>query len=86
MNITNVKIWLVNSEKLIAYASIVIDDAFMVRDIKLIKTDKGIFVAMPNKKMKDGSFMDLAHPLNTEAREIIEQAVITEYKNRVNIK
>lgn len=80
MNISNIRIWLVNEDKLKAYASIVIDDCFMIRDIKFIKTDKGMLIAMPNKKLKDGSFMDIAHPINAKSRIELETTLLAEYE------
>lgn len=81
MKITNIKVWPVNEEKLKAYVSIVIDDSIMVRDIKIIKLEKGLLVAMPNKRLKDGTFMDITHPINAEARTILEKAVLKAYED-----
>ena len=81
MKITNIRIWLVNEDRLKAYASIVLNNSFMVRDIKIIKGDVNVFVAMPNKKLKDGTFMDIAHPINVEARTKIETAVLKVYED-----
>lgn len=71
-------------EPLKAFASITIDDCFVVHDLRIIKTDR-IFVAMPSKKIKleDGnvSHKDIAHPINQSTREEIEQAVLKEYQN-----
>ncbi|MBE8221928.1 MAG: septation regulator SpoVG [Bdellovibrionales bacterium] len=80
MNITDVKILLVNEERLKAYVSIVIDNCFVVKDLKIIQGPGGLFVAMPSKKLKDNSFKDIAHPLNKESRLIIENLIFTEYK------
>lgn len=81
MDITDVKIKPVEGDKkLKAFVTIKIDDCFVVRGIKVIKTEKGYLVAMPANKMKDGSFRDLAHPLDRTTREMLEEAVITEYR------
>ena len=61
-------------------ASITIDDSFVVHDIKIIETQNGLFVAMPSRKTPAGEFKDIAHPINAEAREIIQKAVINEYE------
>jgi len=80
-----VNIYLVNGEKLKAYATVIFDDAFVVRDMKIIHGNNGLFVAMPNKKTKDGTFRDVAHPLNKEMRKIIEDSVLNHYKSQVDM-
>ena len=84
MKITEVKIFTVNEERLKAYATITIDDVFIIRDLKIIKGHDGLFVAMPSKRRKDGQFKDIAHPLNQETREMIENAVFDAYKKEVS--
>ncbi len=83
MQITEVKIFPVNEERLKAYVSITIDDSFVVRDLKVIQGTGGLFVAMPSKKRKDGQFRDIAHPLNQETRNMIEDAVFDAYENEL---
>jgi stage V sporulation protein G len=83
MKITEVKIFTVNEERLKAYATITIDDVFIIRDLKIIKGHEGLFVAMPSKRRKDGQFKDIAHPLNQETREMIENAVFNAYEKEV---
>ena len=80
MEITEVKIHLRNEEKLKAYATITIDGCFVVRDLKIIQGNTGLFVAMPSKKKPDGSFKDIAHPLNNETREMIERKLLEAFK------
>ncbi len=80
VKITDVKVFPVNEDRLKAYASITIEDAFVVRDLKIIQGPSGLFVAMPSKKRKDGQFRDIAHPLNQETREMIEDAVFDAYE------
>ncbi len=82
MNITEVRVSLVDDDdlRLKAFASITIDDAFVVRGIKVIEGQAGTFVAMPSRKRKDGQFQDIAHPVTAEAREILERFVLTEYR------
>ena len=81
MKISDVRIRLVNkdSNKLKAVASITIDDCFVVHDIKIIDSADGEFIAMPSRKTNDGEYKDIAHPLNTETREILKQAILTAY-------
>ena len=83
MKITEVKVFPVNEERLKAYVTITIDDVFVVRDLKIIKGNEGLFVAMPSKKRKDGQFKDIAHPLNQETRAEIETAVFDAYEKEI---
>ncbi|MGE4132874.1 MAG: septation regulator SpoVG [Bdellovibrionales bacterium] len=83
MKITEVKVFPVNEERLKAYVTITIDDCFVVRDLKIIKGNEGLFVAMPSKKRKDGQFKDIAHPLNQETRTEIENAVFDAYEAEI---
>lgn len=83
MQITEVKIFAVNEERLKAYVSITLDGSFVVRDLKIIQGPSGLFVAMPSKKRKDGQFRDIAHPLNQETRNMIEDAVFAAYEQEL---
>jgi stage V sporulation protein G len=83
MKITEVKIYPVNEERLKAYVTITIDECFVVRDLKIIRGNEGLFVAMPSKKRKDGQFKDIAHPLNQETRAHMEQAIFDAYEAEV---
>jgi len=80
MKITDVKVFPVDEDKLKAYATITFDNCFIVRDLKVISGNKGYFIAMPSKKRKDGTFRDVAHPLNSETRKMIEEAVLEVYE------
>lgn len=79
MEITEVKVFPANEGKLKAYATMVFDNCFIVRDMKIIQSDKGLFVSMPSRRKKDGSFKDIVHPLNADTRKLIEERVIEEY-------
>ncbi len=83
MNITDVKVFLVNEERLKAYVSITVDACFVIRDLKVIQGPSGLFVAMPSKKRKDGQFRDIAHPLNQETRQLIEDAVFAAFESEI---
>ncbi len=83
MEITEVKVFPVNEDRLKAYVSITIDNCFVIRDLKIIEGTGGLFVAMPSKKRKDGQFKDIAHPLNQETREMVEHAVFAAYEQEV---
>lgn len=83
MNVTEVKIFPVNEERLKAYVSITLDNCFVIRDLKIINGNNGLFVAMPSKKRKDGQFKDIAHPLNSETRELLERAIFEAYEKEI---
>ncbi len=80
MEITQVKVFPVHEDKLKAFASIVIDECFVVSDIKIIQGAEGLFVSMPSKKRKNGMFRDIAHPLNSETRRKIEDLIVAKYR------
>lgn len=79
MEITEVKVFPVNEDKLKAFVSIVVDQCFMVNDIKVIQGRDGLFISMPSRKKKNGEFKDVAHPLNNETRRMIEERILLEY-------
>jgi len=83
MEITDVKVIPVDDEKLKAFVSIVFDQCFVVTDIKIINGPKGLFVSMPSKKRKDGTFKDIAHPLNNQMRQYLEEKVLAVYRQQV---
>ena len=83
MEITEVRVFPVHEEKLKAYVTITLDGCFVVRDLKVIQGTAGLFVAMPAKRRKDGTFKDIAHPLNSETRERMEKTILAEYEREV---
>ena len=81
MEITSIKIRKISdSERMKAIVSITFDDELAVHDIKIIGTPEKLFVAMPSRKINDGEYRDIVHPINSEMREKIESAVIKEYQ------
>ena len=81
MQVTDVRIRRIQTDgKLRAYVSITFDDAFVVHDLRIIDGRKGMFVAMPSKLLPNGNHKDIAHPINTEVREMIQSAVLKEYQ------
>ncbi len=82
MKITEVKVYPAkeNGSRLKGYATLVFEDSFIIRDLKIIEGDKGFFVSMPSRRRKDGTFRDIVHPLNSETRRIIEDMIVQEYK------
>jgi stage V sporulation protein G len=83
MEITEVRLTLRHEERLKAFVSITFDNAFVVRGLKVIDGNTGIFVAMPSRRRKDGEFRDIAHPINNETRQMIEDAVLSEYERQL---
>jgi len=83
MEVTEVRIFPMQEEKLKAYVTITFDDCFVVRDLKVIKGNNGLFVAMPSKKRKDGTYRDTAHPLDNQTRQMIESKVLEEYNKEI---
>jgi stage V sporulation protein G len=79
MEITEVRIYPVDEEKLRAYVTVTLDGCFVVRDLKVIQGATSLFVAMPAKRRKDGTFKDVAHPLNAETRERFERTILAAY-------
>ncbi|HOC46486.1 MAG: septation protein SpoVG family protein [Syntrophorhabdaceae bacterium] len=79
MQITDVRTFPVDEKRVKAYASIVFDYCFIARDVKIIQGDNKCFVAMPSKRMKDGSFRSTVHPLSNITRQIIEEGVLGAY-------
>jgi stage V sporulation protein G len=79
MEITEVRVFPVDEDKLKAYVTITLDGCFVVRDLKVINGNTGLFIAMPAKKRKDGTFKDIAHPLNIETRQKMEKVILAEY-------
>jgi len=84
MKITEVKVYPAKENgRLKAYATVVFDDCFIVRDLKVIEGEKGLFISMPSRRRKDGSFRDIVHPLNADTRKMIEESIINEYNKAV---
>ncbi len=80
MTITDIRIRLIEKEgKLKAVASITIDGVFVVHDIKIIEGDKGMFIAMPSRRNPEGEFRDIAHPIDSGTRAMIQEMVLERY-------
>ena len=80
MQVTEVRVFPVDEDKLRAYVTITLDHCFVIRDLKIIKGTTGYFVSMPSKTRKDGTYKDIAHPINNETRRMLEEKVIAEYE------
>ena len=81
MKITDVRLRKISEEgKMKAIVSVTFDEEFVVHDIKIIEGQNGLFVAMQSRKMADGEFRDIAHPINAETRQKIQEAIFKEYE------
>jgi len=83
MEITEIKVFPVEEEKLKAFVSIVFDHCFMVNDIKVIQGRDGFFISMPSRRKRNGRFKDVAHPLNNETRRMIEDQILAQYDRTI---
>jgi stage V sporulation protein G len=82
MQITDVRVRRVEKEgKMKAIVSITIDNEFVVHDIKVIEGEKGLFIAMPSRMAADGEYRDIAHPINSQTREEIQQMILDKYES-----
>jgi stage V sporulation protein G len=84
VKITEIRIALRDEEKLKAFASITFDDCFVVRGLKVINGSQGYFVSMPSRKRKDGTYQDIAHPINNDTRKEIEEKVLDAFETELN--
>ena len=83
MKITDVRLKKVDGHnRLKAIASVTIDDCFVIHELRIIEGDNGLFIAMPSRKLPEGEFKDIAHPINTETRDQLEKAILDEYNKQ----
>ncbi|BDU51488.1 septation regulator SpoVG [Haliovirga abyssi] len=88
MNITDVRVRISRAEeevKLKAYADVTFEDAFVIHGLKVIEGKNGLFVAMPSRRMPNGEFKDIAHPIKTDVRTSINEIVVKKYQDLVNV-
>jgi stage V sporulation protein G len=83
IEITEIRVSLRNDEKLKAFVSITLNNAFVIRGLKIIHGNTGLFVAMPSRKRPDGQHQDLAHPINDATRKYLTQVVLDEYEREL---
>lgn len=83
MKVTSVNVHKIEKEgsRMKGIASIVLDDSFAVHDIRIIEGDNGLFIAMPSRKTATGSYRDIAHPINPEVRQLLQDAILDAYAN-----
>jgi stage V sporulation protein G len=85
MQITDVRVRKITKEgKMRAIVSITLDDEFVVHDIKVIEGEKGLFIAMPSKKGTDGEYRDIAHPINSATRELVQTVILEQYEKALH--
>jgi len=84
VEITEVRVTLRNEEKLKGFASITFDNEFVIRGLKIISGKQGYFVSMPSRKRPDGTYQDIAHPINNDMRKKIEERVLDVYEAELN--
>ncbi len=80
MEITEINISLRNEDKLKAFVNVTFDDVFVVRGMKVIKGANGYFISMPSRKMPDGTYRDIAHPIRNDFRQYVEKEILAEYR------
>jgi stage V sporulation protein G len=83
MEITEVRVSIRNEERLKAYVTVTFDNCFVVRHIRIVKTEKGLLVSMPSRKLSDGTHKDIAHPITQEFRKKLETKVVEEYEKEL---
>ncbi len=81
MQITDVRVRRIEKEgKMRAIVSITLDNEFVVHDIKVIEGEKGLFIAMPSRRATDGEYRDIAHPINSSTRDMIQKVILEKYE------
>ena len=83
MEITEVRVHLRNEERLKAFATVTFDNCFVVRNMKIISGNTGLILCMPSRKLADGSYKDIAHPINVAFRKVLEDRVMACYQEEV---
>lgn len=84
MQITDVRIRKIEKEgKMKAVVSSTIDEEFVIHDIKIIEGEKGMFIAMPSRKTAEGEYKDIAHPIKSSTRELIQNLILQKYNEEL---
>lgn len=81
MKVTSVNVHKIEKEgsRMKGIASIVLDDSFAIHDIRIIEGDNGLFIAMPSRKTATGGYRDIAHPINPDVRQVLQDSIIEAY-------
>jgi stage V sporulation protein G len=83
LRITEIRVSLQEESRLRAFVSITIDNCFAIRGMKIIKGEKGLFVAMPSRKRPDGTYQDVVHPINADTRNELENQILAAYREEL---
>jgi stage V sporulation protein G len=84
MKVTDVRIRKMNNEgKMKAIVSITLEEQFVIHDVRVIEGNNGLFVAMPSKRTPEGEFKDIAHPITSQMRELVQSAVLMAYSSEL---
>lgn len=83
MEITEVRVSARNEDRLKAYVTVTFDNSFVVRHIRIVKTEKGLLVSMPSRKLPDGTYKDIAHPISQDFRKKLESKVLAAYEEEL---
>ena len=83
MEITEISVTLRDEDKLKAFVNVTFDDVFVIRGMKIINGNSGFFISMPSRKMEDGSYRDIAHPITGEYRQYLEYKILGEYWKKI---
>ncbi len=86
MEITEIRLTLRNEDKLKAFANVTFDNAFVIRGLKIINGNRGFFLSMPSKRCSNGTYQDIAHPVNSEMRRLLEESVLEAYEKEVALR
>jgi stage V sporulation protein G len=83
MEITEVRVHLRGEDKLKAFATVTFDGVFVVHNMKVVNGNKGLIVCMPSRKIKDGTYKDIAHPITNDFRHSLEQVILRTYNEEL---
>lgn len=83
MEITEIRVHIRNEDKLKAFVTVTFDHCFVVCNMKIIQGNKGLILCMPSRKLPDGTYKDIAHPINMDFRKVLEDKVMAEYQKEL---
>jgi len=86
VEITEIRLTMRNEDKLKAFANVTFDNSFVIRGLKIINGNKGYFISMPSKRRPDGTYQDVAHPINSEMRRTLERMVLEAYEREIKAR
>ena len=84
VEITEIRLTMRNEDKLKAFANVTFDNAFVIRGMKIIGGNKGLFISMPSKKRPNGTYQDIAHPINNSTRDWMEEQIVQAFEREVD--